>query len=77
MKILIIGGAGFIGLNLASELIKKSGNEISICDNFFRGKNDDDFKYLLNKGVNFVKADLTNFSEFNFETIMIMFTLHQ
>ena len=38
MKILIIGGAGFIGLNLASELVKKDTNKITICDNFFEVK---------------------------------------
>lgn len=51
MKILITGGAGFIGSHLAEALIKK-GNEIIIVDNLIRGKlqnlNDveDEIKFL-------------------------------
>ena len=65
MKILIIGGAGFIGLNLASELAKKDTNKITICDNFFRGKNDESFQSLLANGVSFIEADLTVLSNFS------------
>jgi GDP-D-mannose 3',5'-epimerase len=36
MKILITGGAGMIGSNLVSELLKKD-HEITIIDNFWRG----------------------------------------
>lgn len=36
MKILITGGAGFIGRHLADELMKK--NDVAIFDNFFSGK---------------------------------------
>ena len=39
-KVLIIGGAGFIGMNIVKELAKKNGYEITIGDNFFRGKMD-------------------------------------
>ena len=39
-KILIIGGTGFIGFNLANTLKDNSDNIIHIADNFFRGKQD-------------------------------------
>ncbi len=36
-KILVIGGAGFIGSHVVEELIKEDVEEIVIYDNFFRG----------------------------------------
>ena len=41
-----MGGAGFIGYNLASKLSKNKKNEVHIVDNFSRGKFDKDFKVL-------------------------------
>ena len=37
-KILVIGGAGFIGSHLVSELLKEGVSEVIIYDNFSRGK---------------------------------------
>ncbi len=37
-KILVIGGAGFIGSHVVSELLKTDAREIVIYDNFARGK---------------------------------------
>lgn len=37
-KILVIGGAGFIGSYVVSELTKEDVSEIIVYDNFFRGK---------------------------------------
>ena len=51
-KVLIIGGAGFIGYHLASKLSLKY--EIHIIDNFSRGKKDKDLAKLLE--LNNVKA---------------------
>ena len=45
-KFLILGGAGFIGYNLASKLSKNKKYEVHIVDNFSRGKFDKDFKVL-------------------------------
>lgn len=39
-KILVIGGAGFIGSHLVAELLKKDPREVIIYDNFARGKID-------------------------------------
>ena len=38
MKILILGGAGFIGYHLACKLSSAKGKYIEIVDNFQRGK---------------------------------------
>lgn len=37
-KVLVIGGAGFIGSNVVSELLKTDVSEVVVYDNFARGK---------------------------------------
>jgi UDP-glucose 4-epimerase/UDP-glucuronate decarboxylase len=63
-KILITGGAGFIGYHLCRRLAKE-GHEITICDNFSRGKLDNDLKTLLESYDNckLLECDLANKDE--------------
>jgi nucleoside-diphosphate-sugar epimerase len=64
-KILITGGAGFIGYHLSKSLLKSPINELLIVDNLQRGKMDDDLKSLLkNKRVVFLNGDLTSMDFF-------------
>ncbi len=59
-KILITGGAGFIGYHLANRLTADSANHITIVDSLDRGRMDKEFTDLLAKpNVTFFKADLT------------------
>jgi nucleoside-diphosphate-sugar epimerase len=64
-KILITGGAGFIGLHLARYLLK--GNvQIVLADNLQRGRADKDFQDLIaNPKVNFINMDLTDANNCN------------
>ena len=65
MKILITGGAGFIGYFLIKELLKKN-NKIVVVDNMFRGRIDDEFqKILSHKNITFHQGDLTDKLFFN------------
>jgi len=60
-KVLITGGAGFIGYHLAQCLIAKEGYQIDIADRLSRGKRDADFiKLLKNKNIKFINVDLLN-----------------
>lgn len=60
-KVLITGGAGFIGYHLARRLARGRGYRITIADNFFRGKRDADFKALIAlPNITFIEADLTD-----------------
>ena len=60
-KILVIGGAGFIGLNIVKLLCSQNKNhDITIADNFFRGKKDDVLLSLLNLyNIKIVEGDFT------------------
>jgi UDP-glucose 4-epimerase len=59
MKILITGGAGFIGSHLTDQLIK-AGNEVIVVDNLSTGKEDN-----LNPKAKFYKLDIRDSKIFN------------
>ncbi|MBI5390612.1 SDR family oxidoreductase [Candidatus Woesearchaeota archaeon] len=54
MKILVTGGAGFIGSHIVDSYVK-AGHDVAIIDNLATGK-----KENLNSKAKFYKADLTN-----------------
>ena len=67
-KVLLLGGAGFIGFNIAKFLDSNRNYQITIADNFFRnaGKVDDEFNLLMNsEKVNLISADFTDNKSFN------------
>ena len=73
MKILVTGGAGFIGSHLVEKLYKK--NDIIVIDNLSTGRKEN-IKFFLDK-INFVKADISkihNIEKF-FKGIDIVFHL--
>jgi UDP-glucuronate decarboxylase len=57
-NMLILGGAGFIGLHLASRLLA-DGHAVTIVDDLSRGRRDDAVEALRARGVALVEADLT------------------
>jgi len=63
VKVLITGGAGFIGFHLAKHLADEAA-EVTVCDNLFRGQMDKDFTALIRRNnVNFINIDLTERKE--------------
>ncbi len=61
-KILITGGAGFIGCHLIKHILNNEENEVTAVDNLQRGQMDKDFKAVLNEPrVKFIQADVTDF----------------
>jgi len=65
MNILITGGAGFIGFHLAKHLAAQN-YEVVILDNFARGKEDKEFKELIEKkNVQFLQRDITKAESFD------------
>lgn len=64
-KVIILGGAGFIGLNIAKYLIEKTSYKITIADNLSRGKMDSYLKEIIaNDNVDFIEGDFTKESTF-------------
>lgn len=60
MRVLILGGAGFIGLHLARRQLA-SGHEVTIVDDFSRGQRDRDLTEVRrHPNVTVVSADLTD-----------------
>ena len=62
-KVLITGGAGFIGLHLATRLLK-DGFEVTLADNFSRAIEDADLAAVVNQpGLTLLTVDLMNKAE--------------
>lgn len=60
-RVLILGGAGFIGYHLAGHLADEGVRAITLVDDLSRGRIDDDLSALLARpGVELVRADLTD-----------------
>lgn len=64
-KVLVIGGAGFIGMNIIKELAVRGGYKITIGDNFFRGKMDEQLSKLVKENdIKVISADFTETSAY-------------
>ena len=59
MRILVLGGAGYIGSHTALELVK-AGNEVAIADNLVTG-----YRKAIPKGAKFYEGDLRDFDFLN------------
>lgn len=60
MKLVITGGAGFIGSNIAEELLKENENEVIIVDNLSTGKMANLRKFNRGTNINFVRGSITD-----------------
>ena len=75
-KILVTGGAGFIGSNLCEELLRL-GNEVVCFDNFATGKKDNIIEFLENPNFTFIKGDIRKLENCLKATKDIDYVLHQ
>ena len=65
MRILITGGAGFLGTNLAKRALD-SGYETLVIDNLSRTGSVDNFKWLSDDGdLKFFNIDIREFDKLN------------
>ena len=58
MRILISGGAGFIGSHLTEKILNE-GHEVIAIDNFFTGSRENVKKFLDNKNYEVIRHDVT------------------
>lgn len=63
MKYLVTGGCGFVGSNLAAEVLKKGG-ELVVFDNLFRHGSSQNLDWLRSKGdFTYYPYDIRNFND--------------
>lgn len=73
-KVLVTGGAGFIGSNLVEELIKK-GAKVSILDNLVTGFREN--LYEIDGDFEFIEGDLNDDDKLNAALEGVDFVFHQ
>lgn len=65
-KVLLLGGAGFIGFNITKYLAENRDYSLTIADNFARGKQDDLFNELVSKhNIEVIAGDYTDPATFS------------
>jgi UDP-glucose 4-epimerase len=75
MKILVTGGAGFIGSNLTKRLLSE-GHSVVSYDNMYLGRHENIAPFLTNPDFRFVKADLLSLEQLVCETAGIELVFH-
>nr|WP_199000381.1 SDR family oxidoreductase [Flavobacterium sp. ASV13] len=76
MKILITGGAGFIGSNLAEHFLNK-GYEVVCLDNFATGHMQNLKNCLDNTNFKLIEGDIRNIEDCRRAVVNVDFVLHQ
>ncbi len=61
-RILVVGGCGFIGLNLVENLLNETDYQIVVLDNLYTGRKSflDQISASFENRVNFIEGDITN-----------------
>lgn len=75
-KILVTGGAGFIGSNLCEELLIRN-NKVICLDNFSTGKKDNIVAFLENPLFTLIEGDIRNLDDCKKAVDGVDYVLHQ
>lgn len=75
-KILVTGGAGFIGSNLCEVLLAKE-NAVVCLDNFSTGKSENILSFLENPNFTLIEGDIRNIETCLKASFNVDFVLHQ
>ena len=75
-KVLVTGGAGFIGANLCEELISK-GNKVICLDNFATGKRENLSGIINDSNFTLIEGDIRNLEDCLKATSGVDYVLHQ
>jgi len=75
-RILVTGGAGFIGSNLVESLLD-SGNYVVCLDNFSTGKRENLKEFIDNQNFKFIEGDIRNYEDCKKAVEYIDIVFHQ
>jgi UDP-N-acetylglucosamine 4-epimerase len=75
-KVLVTGGAGFIGSNLVDRLLEQ-GNKVVCLDNFSTGKTENLEKANTNPNFLLIEGDIRNYSDCLEAAVGCEYVLHQ
>lgn len=75
-KILVTGGAGFIGSNLCEYLLENN-NQVICLDNFATGKRENIQPFLANSNFTLIEGDIRNLDDCMKATTGVDYVLHQ
>ena len=75
-KVLVTGGAGFIGSNLTESLLN-AGNEVVCLDNFSTGKRKNIGEFLANPRYRLIEGDIRNYEDCQKAVEGIEFVFHE
>ena len=76
MKYLVTGGAGFIGSNIVSELLKQ-GQQVVVLDNFATGKRENILPLMKDSNLTLIEGDLRSFHIVRSAVKGVDYILHQ
>ena len=75
-KVLVTGGAGFIGANLCEALLEKQ-NKVVCLDNFATGKRENIAGLLNNANFTLIEGDIRNIEDCQKASLGVDYVLHQ
>jgi len=75
-KVLITGGAGFIGSNLVESMLD-AGNHVVCLDNFSTGKRENLKEFMDNPDFRLIEGDIRNYQDCEMSVKGIDFVFHQ
>ena len=75
-RVLVTGGAGFIGSNLCEALLEKQ-NTVMCLDNFATGKRENIADFLNNSNFTLIEGDIRNFEDCHKASQGVDYILHQ